>query len=91
MSAPAPDAGRITVERDGAIAVVVIDHAARNNTLTAAMRTALADALAALDGDASRRRLRLRLAHAGSTAVASISTSARSSSSPATTTTDIGG
>lgn len=45
------DAGRITTAREGAVAVVTIDHAAKHNALSARMRTALAEAMAAADAD----------------------------------------
>lgn len=50
-------AGRIAVERVGAVARVTIDDPERRNTLTETMRTELADAMAALDADAAVRAI----------------------------------
>ena len=50
-------AGRIGVERVGAVARVTIENAERRNTLTETMRTELADAMAALDADPAVRAI----------------------------------
>jgi enoyl-CoA hydratase len=50
-------AGRIGVERVGAVARVTIGNVERRNTLTETMRTELADAMAALDADAAVRAI----------------------------------
>jgi len=50
-------AGRIVVERAGHVARVTIDNPERRNTLTEGMRTELAEAMAALDADATVRAI----------------------------------
>lgn len=57
MTTPNSPAGRITVTHDDGVAVVTIDDAARRNTLTARMRTELAQAMAACDADPAVRAI----------------------------------
>lgn len=59
-SAAAPAAGTVRIERDGAIAHVVLSNPARYNAMSLSMWRALADALEALDAEADVRVIALR-------------------------------
>jgi enoyl-CoA hydratase len=60
MPGSGPESGKVRVERDGAVAFVVLDNEARRNALTAAMLKQVREALAALDADPEVRVIVLR-------------------------------
>jgi enoyl-CoA hydratase/carnithine racemase len=55
-----PEAGRVHVERDGAVATIVLDNPARRNAISMSMWTGLAEACSELAADAELRCIVLR-------------------------------
>jgi enoyl-CoA hydratase/carnithine racemase len=55
-----PEAGRVHVERDGAVATIVLDNPARRNAVSVSMWAALAEACGQLSSDAELRCIVLR-------------------------------
>jgi len=56
-AAPEPDRPPVVLERDGAVGIVFLDRPAKRNALDLAMRTAIAAAVVALDGDPAIRAI----------------------------------